>query len=198
MEHRLFIEEGEVGVSLLDPKNKNEGRGIAMVFGNLDKLRVERLLVRVHSRCLYGDVFNSQACDCGAQLKKSCRELAKRGGILFYLDDQEGRGAGLKMKAHGYHLEQQEGLDTVEAYSRLGLKFDTREYGHCVRFLKAKGIKKITLLSNNPSKERAFSSSGIDTSTEDLVVGINSHNINYMITKRDKAGHRLPTELRVE
>jgi GTP cyclohydrolase II len=92
-------------------------------------------LVRIHSRCMYSEVFASRECDCGWQLQKSRQMLTLHGGILIHLD-QEGRGAGLQAKADAYRLNHEDGLDTYEAYEKLGLQSDLRDYADAVQILK--------------------------------------------------------------
>jgi 3,4-dihydroxy 2-butanone 4-phosphate synthase/GTP cyclohydrolase II len=152
------------------------------------------VLVRVHSECLTGDVFGSRRCDCGPQLEKSLQIIAKEGaGILLYLR-QEGRGIGLVNKILAYNLQDQ-GADTVEANHRLGFKDDSRDYGIGVQILADLGIKKIRLLTNNPSKIVGLvRSQGFGMEVVERVAietPANEDNQDYLRTKRDKLGHLL-------
>lgn len=193
-----LAEMGQVDLHELEPRSEAEGRGIAVVLGSFASMSEMENgpLVRVHSSCFYGDTLGSIDCDCGPQLMDSQRRIAEEGqGILFYLMDQEGRGAGIETKARAYSLMQEEGLDTVEAYERLDVPPDQREYGHCSRFLIEHGILKTRLLTNNPRKTESLSGGGIDTIAVPLLTGLNQHNIGYLRSKRDRLGHQLPPEL---
>jgi GTP cyclohydrolase II len=143
-------------------------------------------------------------CDCRAQRLVAQRVIAEEGGIYFDLSEQEARNGGqddwnsrIALKIAAYKLHAEEGLDTVDAYKRLGVPFDTRDYGHCARFLlEDLGIDHVRLLSNNPGKIDGLSARGIRTTPVEHVVGVNEQNIGYLETKRDKAGHRIPSILR--
>ncbi len=149
------------------------------------------ILVRVHSQCLTGDTFFSLKCDCGEQLEESFKKIQKQGaGIIIYLN-QEGRGIGLTSKVKAYKL-QEHGLDTVEANESLGFTADERDYKVAAEILLDLGIKEVTLLTNNPDKERQLAQYGIKIkNTLPLEVHPTSINLSYLATKKKKLGHRL-------
>jgi len=156
-----------------------------------DYLSRESVLVRVHSECLTGDVFHSLRCDCGDQLDVALNLIEAEGsGIVIYLR-QEGRGIGLKHKIKAYKL-QEEGLDTVEANVKLGFKPDLRDYGIGAQILKKLGVKKLTVLTNNPKKLVGLEGHGLEiTSRRPIIVGENKNNSEYLKTKKEKLGHIL-------
>ena len=146
-------------------------------------------LIRLHSECLTGDVFGSLKCDCGPQLKEALGILGNEGGgVLLYLR-QEGRGIGLANKLRAYAL-QDRGLDTVEANRRLGFADDERNYGMAAAMLRALGIDKVRLLTNNPNKLAGLEREGIQV-VERVAhhMPTNPHNADYLATKRKKSGH---------
>ena len=146
-------------------------------------------LIRLHSECLTGDVFGSLKCDCGPQLKEALRILgAEGGGVLLYLR-QEGRGIGLVNKLRAYAL-QDRGLDTVDANRRLGFADDERNYGMAAAMLRALGIDRVRLLTNNPNKVAGLEGEGIEV-IERVAhhMPTNPHNADYLATKRKKSGH---------
>jgi GTP cyclohydrolase II len=146
-------------------------------------------LIRLHSACLTGDVLGSLKCDCGPQLRAAVRRIAESGGILLYLQ-QEGRGIGLLNKLRAYQLQDQ-GFDTVDANLRLGFAEDERDFDLAAAMLKALGVARVRLLSNNPLKSSALEGQGIEV--VELVphsFGENPHNSRYLETKRDRQGHR--------
>lgn len=153
------------------------------------------VLVRVHSECLTGDALGSLRCDCGAQREASLRLIAEEGrGVLLYLR-QEGRGIGLLNKLRAYAL-QDEGLDTVEANSRLGFADDLRDYGVGAQILSSLQVRALRLLTNNPRKVAALSGYGIEVVERvPLHVGHNAHNADYLATKVRMLEHFAP-ELR--
>src|SRR5919109_2666519 len=162
---------------------------VALVHGEIGD--GESVLVRVHSKCLTGDVFHSARCDCGAQLDTAMQRIVAEGrGVLLYLN-QEGRGIGLANKLRAYELQDQ-GLDTVEANEKLGFKADQRDYGIGSQILRALGIRSMRLLSNNPRKMVAVEGYGLSVlEWLPLEVPISEHTRKYMKTKKDKLGHRL-------
>ena len=151
----------------------------------------EAVLVRVHSSCLTGDIFGSCRCDCGPQLHKAMELINKEGkGAIVYMN-QEGRGIGLLNKLKAYKL-QEEGLDTYEANEKLGFKPDERDYGIGAQMLRAIGIRKMKLMSNNPKKRTGLIGYGLEIIENiPLEIESNIHNERYLETKRDKAGHTI-------
>ncbi len=173
-----------------------EGRpgeeAVAIQRGTLrGKSRGKAPLVRVHSQCLTGDVFTSERCDCRAQLEFSLRQIAKEpAGVLLYLP-QEGRGIGLINKLKAYEL-QDAGLDTVQANSKLGFAADSRDYEFAAEALKALGVRKLRLLSNNPNKVQQLESAGLRVMERVPCRPRTSHHSKfYLRTKKDKLGHLL-------
>lgn len=151
-------------------------------------------LVRVHSKCLTGDTLASLKCDCGSQLANALRMIAREGGILLYMD-QEGRGIGLKDKIKAYEL-QDKGLDTVEANEVLGYKADERTYEAAFQMLRALGVSRIKLITNNPAKAKALEEFGIEVvEIVPTPPEITEHNRPYLKVKVEKLGHRLPFEV---
>ena len=149
------------------------------------------VLVRVHSKCLTGDVFGSQRCDCGPQLQAALRQIERAGkGVLVYLD-QEGRGIGLVNKLKAYNLQDQ-GFDTAEANVQLGFKPDLRDYGIGAQILRDLGVRKMRLLTNNPKKIVGLEGYGLEVVERvPLEMTPTRRNRAYLLTKRDKMGHLL-------
>jgi GTP cyclohydrolase II len=151
-------------------------------------------LVRPHSECLTGDVFGSQRCDCGAQLREAVERIAEAGGFLLYLR-QEGRGIGLYAKLDAYAL-QDTGLDTYEANLALGHREDERSYLVAAQMLRALGVPRIALLSNNPDKARQLRRFGL-TVTDRVPTGVHlsPSNARYLATKARRAAHTIDVPL---
>ncbi len=154
--------------------------------------RAEPVLVRAHSECLTGDVFHSQMCDCGPQLQYAMAQIAEAGqGAILYMR-QEGRGIGLLAKLKAYKLQQEEGLDTVEANQRLGYAPDLRHYGIGAQILADLGIQQIRLLTNNPKKVVGLESYGLRiVERVPIQMPSNANNQRYLETKKLKLGHLL-------
>ena len=171
-------------VAFRDPASGEEH--VALVIGAFGG---KPPLVRLHSECLTGDVFGSLKCDCGPQLREALKILgAEGGGILLYLR-QEGRGIGLANKLRAYAL-QDRGLDTVDANRRLGFADDERNYGMAAAMLRAMGIGRVRVLTNNPAKMAGLEQEGIEV-VERVAhhMPTNPHNADYLATKRKKSGH---------
>jgi len=178
-EFRLIVYEDEV----------EEYAHLALVKG--DVRNKERVLVRVHSQCLTGDVLHSLRCDCGEQLQEAMRIISREGqGVLLYMR-QEGRGIGITNKIRAYYL-QDRGLDTVDANVALGFPPDLRDYGIGAQILCDLGLSSIRLLTNNPRKVVALAGFGLKIVEQvPIVVKPNRHNLSYLVTKRDRLGHIL-------
>jgi 3,4-dihydroxy 2-butanone 4-phosphate synthase/GTP cyclohydrolase II len=162
---------------------------VALVMGEIDA--EEPTLVRVHSQCLTGDIFGSARCDCGVQLQQALEKIREEGkGVLLYLL-QEGRGIGLLNKLKAYELQEQ-GHDTVEANEKLGFRPDQREYGVGAQILRDLGVRKMRLMTNNPSKYIALSGYGLEIVERiPLEIPPTDTSRDYLRTKRDKLGHLL-------
>jgi GTP cyclohydrolase II len=166
--------------------NRRVEEAIALVMGDVQS---SPPLVRIHSQCLTGDVFHSLRCDCRQQLEMALSMIRDAGaGILIY-EQQEGRGIGLMAKLQAYEL-QDSGLDTVEANERLGFKADQRDFALPGQMLKALGITKVRLLSNNPEKVEAVRRAGIEVVERvPCEVEPSPHAEEYLKTKKEKLGH---------
>ncbi|MDT0343747.1 bifunctional 3,4-dihydroxy-2-butanone-4-phosphate synthase/GTP cyclohydrolase II [Streptomyces litchfieldiae] len=164
---------------------------IALVAGDLGD--GEDVLVRVHSECLTGDVFGSQRCDCGPQLRAALERVQAEGrGVVLYLRGHEGRGIGLLSKLRAYEL-QERGRDTLDANLELGLPADARDYAAGARILADLGVRSLRLMTNNPDKTAALRRHGLRvTGREPMPAPAGKHNLGYLRTKRDRMGHDLP------
>lgn len=173
-----------------DPADHREH--LALVLGEVTD--GEDVLVRVHSECVTGDVFGALRCECGDQLHAALDRLITEGrGVLVYLRGHEGRGIGLLDKVRTMRLQDQQGLDTVDSATALGLPVDVRDYAPAARILRHQGVRSIRLLSNNPDKVHALQDHGIKVTTRlPLLVDAHTDNIDYLTAKRDRLGHDLP------
>ena len=163
---------------------------IAMVLGEVAGR--SGVPVRIHSECATGDLFGSLRCDCGQQLHEAMRRIGDAGhGVVVYMRGHEGRGIGLPAKLAAYRL-QDEGLDTVDANTALGLPVDDRDYSSAAGILRQLEVADVRLLSNNADKRRALVANGIAVSAmEELYVPVAGEQIPYLQTKRDRMGHEL-------
>ena len=153
----------------------------------------ERVLLRMHSECVTGDVFGSERCDCGAQLDAALKKIGKAPrGVLLYLA-QEGRGIGIANKIAAYHL-QDHGLDTVDANRVLGFPADLRSYKCAACMLRVLGVKSVRLMTNNPAKIEQLESYGLRVvDRTPLQVPATAANIRYLRTKKSRLAHLLET-----
>lgn len=168
-------------------QTNNDQEHLALIKGSWSE--EEPVLVRVHSSCMTGDIFGSCRCDCGEQLQEAMRMVEEAGkGVIVYMN-QEGRGIGLLNKLKAYKLQEQ-GMDTVQANLALGFKMDERDYGIGAQILRDLGVRKMKLMSNNPTKRAGLMGYGLEI-VERVAIEIkaNKHNKSYLITKRDKMGH---------
>jgi len=174
---RLIVYENDVD-------NHNH---VALVKGEISP--DEAVLVRVHSECLTGDEFGSRRCDCGNQLEKAMQMVQEAGkGVILYMQ-QEGRGIGLLNKIKAYALQDQ-GCDTVEANLRLGFKPDLRDYGIGAQMLADLGVRKMRLMTNNPTKIVGLEGYGLEVVEQvPIIVEPCATNLRYLKTKQDKMGH---------
>jgi 3,4-dihydroxy 2-butanone 4-phosphate synthase / GTP cyclohydrolase II len=166
--------------------------GVGLEVAGQVPVQEEPVLVRIHSQCLTGDVFESRLCDCGSQLHQAIQHVQAVGkGVILYMR-QEGRGIGLLAKLRAYKLQHEEGLDTVEANQKLGFSADLRHYGIGAQILLDLGIRQIRLLTNNPKKVVGVDGYGLRI-VERLPIQVppNQNNRRYLQTKKDKMGHLL-------
>jgi 3,4-dihydroxy 2-butanone 4-phosphate synthase / GTP cyclohydrolase II len=163
---------------------------VALVKGEIRP--EDEVLVRVHSECLTGDTFGSLRCDCGEQLAAALKMIEEEGrGVLLYMR-QEGRGIGLKNKIKAYALQDQEGLDTVQANERLGFPADMRDYGVGSQILVDLGVRRMRLITNNPGKRAGIEGYGLQiVERVPLEIQPNEKNFEYLRTKKEKLGHVL-------
>ena len=169
--------------SIVDPDEH-----VALVMGEVES--GEPVLVRMHSQCVTGDVFQSMRCDCGEQLEKAMQLIGAEGrGVIVYMR-QEGRGIGFHNKLRAYAL-QDDGLDTVEANEALGFEADRRDYGIGMQILVDLGLQKIRFLTNNPRKRLGLEGYGLEmVERVPIIVEPNEFNARYLQIKAEKLGHR--------
>ena len=159
---------------------------LAMVADTFEQR--ENVLVRIHSECLTGDLFGSERCDCGEQLDAAMERTFEEGGIVIYLR-QEGRNIGLINKLKAYRLQDQ-GLNTIDANTHLGLEIDGRTYEEAIAILEDLGVRSIRLLTNNPEKIGALAHSSIELIRRvPLQIPPRAKNEGYINTKKNKMGH---------
>jgi 3,4-dihydroxy 2-butanone 4-phosphate synthase/GTP cyclohydrolase II len=187
-EHELRHADGDFRVVVLGNGSDIHGnQPCAAVFGNPGN----GCLVRIHSRCVYGEIFESVDCDCRDQLRQSMAMMRKAGsGVLIYLD-QEGRGAGLLAKALGYQLTQREGLDTFSSYRVLGLPEDSRSYEDAVTILRNLGLRRVRLLTNNPAKVAALSTADFQVEQQPFLVRGQSVEARRYLAAKARFGHTI-------
>jgi 3,4-dihydroxy 2-butanone 4-phosphate synthase/GTP cyclohydrolase II len=187
-EARLPTEFGEFTV-IAYRNDVDRAEHVALVMGEVSGQ--PNVLVRMHSKCLTGDVFASQRCDCGFQLHAAMELVGRAGrGVIVYLD-QEGRGIGLLNKIRAYAL-QDSGDDTVQANQRLGFAPDLRNYGIGAQILRDLGLSSIRVMTNNPRKLVGLEGYGLEiVERVPLVASPTQDNLEYLRTKRDKLGHLL-------
>ena len=163
---------------------------MALIKGTWEK--DESILVRVHSSCATGDILGSKRCDCGDQLRKSMQMIEKEGkGVIIYMQ-QEGRGIGLMNKIAAYKLQQEQGLDTVDANIHLGFKPDERDYGCGAQMLRHLGVHKMRLMTNNPTKRVGLEAYGLEIhENAPIEITPNQYDYRYLKTKKDRMGHEL-------
>ncbi len=192
-EARIPTEHAGVFKAVIYSNSVDNHEHLALVKGDISK--VDRVLVRVHSECLTGDVFGSSRCDCGLQLKAAMKMIEQEGaGIVLYMR-QEGRGIGLVNKLKAYCLQDDDGLDTVEANQKLGFKSDLRDYGIGAQILRDLGVKKMAILTNNPKKIVGLEGYGIEVVARfPLEMEAGEENKGYLLCKRDRMGHLMEVD----
>ncbi|NNE68543.1 MAG: GTP cyclohydrolase II [Pyrinomonadaceae bacterium] len=187
-EARLPTEFGEFRIAGYKSRTSNE-EFIAVYKGIVSENTVAP--IRIHSQCLTGDVFHSSKCDCGPQLRFAMETIAETGYGAVVYQHQEGRGIGIINKIKAYSL-QDEGADTIEANTRLGLEVDLREYGQCVEIIRDLGFKKVQMMSNNPEKLKAAEDGGLELVNRIPIEFEPSENTqDYLSVKKFQMGHLL-------
>ncbi|WP_030166639.1 GTP cyclohydrolase II [Spirillospora albida] len=177
-------------VAFRDPVDGEEH--LALVRGEVEGR--PGVLVRMHSECMTGDIFGATRCECGDQLGAALDAIVREGaGVLVYLRGHEGRGIGLVAKVRTHVLQDDQGLDTVDSATAIGLPVDVRDYGPAARVLRRLGVGSVRLLSNNLDKQRALESYGVEIAARvPLLAAVSDDNVRYLTAKRDRLGHDLP------
>ena len=176
--------------------DRDRAEHVAMVRG--DVRGQKDVLVRMHSECLTGDIMASLRCDCREQLERSLEEVGRAPlGVVLYLR-QEGRGIGLTNKIRAYRLQQELGLDTVDANLALGFPDDTRDYGVAAAMLRTLGVRSVRMMTNNPDKVRQLVALGVRVSRVPHAIAPGAHNRGYLATKARRSGHLLRVEEHAE
>ncbi|MGH3239440.1 MAG: GTP cyclohydrolase II [Spirillospora sp.] len=177
-------------VAFRDPVDGHEH--LALVRGDVRDR--EDVLVRTHSECLTGDIFAATRCECGDQLAAALDAIVREGaGVLVYLRGHEGRGIGLVAKVRTHILQDDQGLDTVDSATAIGLPVDVRDYGPAARVLRHLDVRSVRLMSNNPAKVSALEDYGVTVAARvPLLVPVSDDNVRYLTAKRDRLGHDLP------
>ncbi|MDH3494836.1 MAG: GTP cyclohydrolase II, partial [Acidobacteriota bacterium] len=187
-EARLPTDFGEFRIAGYKSLNSDE-EFVAVFKGVVSENTVAP--VRIHSQCLTGDVFHSAKCDCGPQLRFALETIAETGYGAVVYQHQEGRGIGIINKIRAYSL-QDEGADTIEANTRLGLEVDLREYGQCVEIIRDLGFKRVQMMSNNPEKLQASVDGGLELVNRIPIEFEPSENTEkYLSVKKLQMGHLL-------
>ncbi|ELA8350229.1 GTP cyclohydrolase II [Vibrio alginolyticus] len=186
----LKVGDAQVEAEIISFHGLDSGKEhIAMRFSGIDSAS-DTPQVRIHSECLTGDVFHSSRCDCGEQLNEAIERLHTFGGVLLYLR-QEGRGIGLYNKLDAYSL-QDSGLNTYEANVKLGFDEDLRDFSEAAGMLKAMGMSRIQLITNNPRKVESLKRNGIEV---EAIVNTSVHmkpgNESYLKAKKHHGNHQL-------
>ncbi|WP_280263120.1 GTP cyclohydrolase II [Nocardia wallacei] len=186
--HRICRKGQQMWVRVRELHDVHDG-GTMLMFGEI----ADDCPVRIHSRCLYGDVLHSEDCDCGPELDKAMDIIQAEGaGVLIYLE-QEGRGHGLIAKARGLRFSELHGVDTFTSYRSLHYSPDCRSYERAAQALRRLGLQRVRLLTNNPEKVAAVAATGIGVERIPLITAPRSDRARrYMESKRDYRGHWLP------
>lgn len=185
--HRLLRKGHDLRVRVMELPAERDG-GHVLIFGE----PTDDCLVRIHSRCLYGDALQTDDCDCGPALEKAMDSIQAAGsGILIYLE-QEGRGAGLVNKARGLRTSQEHQVDTFGSYAMLGLPEDARRYEQAVTALQRLGLTSIRLMTNNPDKVLAVQAAGIKVTVRVLHTRPRSTRAGAYLEAKRLIGHTLP------